>query len=644
MSVQVSYKNQFLFGIMYLIVVLVVVEVLVNVWWYQVNACAFEDNVLFEDLNDEEKRELCLENFEIRYNEMGLVPNQKSQTININSEGFRGPEISKEKQDNTYRIFVIGGSTTFGSGVKDGETPPAHLQKIFDSKDLDFNVEVINAGVPGGWSKGEVRWIKERIIDYEPDLFIVYDGVNDYNKKGQVQIGELWVERWSEICKLGGKIGFDTIITIQPFLGSGKRIPTEEEYPFFAELKAANRISTYSSFAKQLEKLDGICSKTADLREIFDATQETIFFDSSHVNSLANKIVAQNLYEISNPIVQNKALELISTSKETLKTIDGKTLETQSHNLAYGSFNDLKNILLTYKTPRVLLHMSTVFENNIFEQIINSDQKNIGTNYIMSNKKSCEELGGVWNGIYICIVDNLIINEGDTLQIEVAQDFQVRKKLVNYGTIILNNGGLNIFQGELINQGGTIMVNGSGFLRTVDEGTITNNAGIIIVEGMLFNAGEIKNNFDGVITTIFDSNFVNTGNVFNNGGKFIFNSGTNIYNMDGGNLTNNQEGTMIFNMVDMIIGPKSELNNIGGIIIKNGGTITNIGGLIYNKGGIIHNIDGDIINNQGEINNQGIFNSTGNIFNKCEGIVIETVEILGQISEIPCDEELNESD
>ena len=289
--------------------------------------------------------------------------------------------------------------------------------------------------------------------------------------------------------------------------------------------------------------------------------------------------------------------------------------------------------------------MSTVFENNIFEQIINYDQKNYGANYIMSNKKSCEELGGVWNGIYICIVDNLIINEGDTLQIEVAQDFQVRKKLVNYGTIILNNGGLNIFQGELINQGGTIMVNGSGFLRTVDEGTITNNAGIIIVEGILFNAGEIKNNFDGVITTIFDSTFVNTGNVFNNGGKFIFNSGTNIFNIKEGKLTNNQEGTMIFNMVDMIIiGPKSELNNIGGIIIKNGGTIQNIGGLIYNEGGIIHNIDGDIINNQGEINNQGIFNSTGNIFNKCEGIVIETVEILGQISEIPCDKELNESD
>ncbi len=638
MSVQVSYRNQFLFGIMYLIVVLVVVEGLVNVWWYQVNACAFEDNVLFEDLNEEEKRQLCLENIEIKYNEMGLVPNQKSQTININSDGFRGPEISKEKQDNTYRIFVVGGSTTFGSGVKDNESAPAHLQKIFDNKELGFNVEVINAGVPGAWSQNEVRYVKEKLIDYDPDLIIVYDGVNDLQHRDKERGVEPWMERWLEICYLGEEIGFDIIITIQPFLGTGNRIPTEQEYPFHAESKAVNRINLYSIFEKQLEKLNNSCSKTADLREIFDDIQETIFFDSSHVNSFANKIVAQNLYEISIPLVQNKALEIISNSNESLKTIDEKDSKTQSLNLGNESFNDIKNILLAYKTPRVLLHLSTVFENNIFEKIIISDQKNIGTNYIMSNKKSCEELGGVWSGVYICVINNLTIYEGDTLQIEPALDVQVRKELVNYGTIILNQGGLIIFQGELINQGGTINVNGIGFLRVVDEGTITNNAGIITIEGLLFNAGEIKNNFDGVITTIFDSNFINTGNVFNNGGKFIFNSGTNIFNIEG-ELTNNQKGVMIFNMVDMIIGPKFEINNIDGIIIKNGGSITNLGGLIYNEGIFLNN-GGDIINKIGEINNQGIFNSTGDIINHCEGIIIETVKILGQISEIPCSDGL----
>ena len=638
MSVQVSYKKQFALGIMLLVFTLVVVEGLVNVWWYLLNACAFEDNELFEDLNEEEKRKLCLENMEIKYTTMGLEPNQHSQTININSDGFRGPEISKEKQDNTYRIIVVGGSTTFGSGVKDDETHPAHLQKIFDSKELDFKVEVINGGVPGAWSENEIRFIKEKMIDYEPDLFIVYDGVNDIQRT-EMELG--WAERLLEICNLGKETGFDTIITIQPFLGTGKRIPTDQEYPFFAEIGATDKINRYSKFAKQLDKLDGTCSKTADLREIFDTTQKTIFFDSLHVNSFANKIIAQNLYEISSQLVQNKALEIISDNKESLKTIDEKSTETLSLNLIYELSNKIKNILLVYKTTRILLHLSTVFENNIFERIIDSDQKNNGKNYIMSNKKSCEELGGVWNGIYVCVVDNLTINEGDTLQIEPAQDFQVRKKLINYGTIVLLGGGLIIFEGELINQGGTIIVNGTGFLRTIDGGIITNNAGIITIYGTLFNAGEINNNFEGNITTNFDSSFINFGNVSNNGGK-ITNLGTKIFNINGGTFTNYDQSLIIFNMVKMVNGPESEINNIGGIININGGSIENNGGLIYNEGGIIHNTNGDIFNNQGVINNQGIFNSTGNIFNQCEGIINESVEILGKISEIPCDAELNE--
>ena len=33
------------------------------------------------------------------------VPDQHFQTININSHGFRGPEITYEKNDDTYRIL-----------------------------------------------------------------------------------------------------------------------------------------------------------------------------------------------------------------------------------------------------------------------------------------------------------------------------------------------------------------------------------------------------------------------------------------------------------------------------------------------------------------------------------------------------------
>ena len=36
-----------------------------------------------------------------------LAPNQHTDTVNINEHGFRGPEITQAKNENTYRIFLV---------------------------------------------------------------------------------------------------------------------------------------------------------------------------------------------------------------------------------------------------------------------------------------------------------------------------------------------------------------------------------------------------------------------------------------------------------------------------------------------------------------------------------------------------------
>ena len=81
----------------------------------------------------------------------------------LNSHGFRGPEFSAEKPPNTYRIFLIGGSTMYGVHVGEDATKAVYLQKLFDRQNLDFDVEVINAGMSGLWSKPETNMIKENI-------------------------------------------------------------------------------------------------------------------------------------------------------------------------------------------------------------------------------------------------------------------------------------------------------------------------------------------------------------------------------------------------------------------------------------------------------------------------------------------------
>ena len=69
--------------------------------------------------------------------------------------------------------------------------------------------------------------IKSKIINYNPDLVIMYDGWNDagypisWNRPSPTI--EESKNNWIEICKFGNKHNFDSIITIQPIVGTGNR-------------------------------------------------------------------------------------------------------------------------------------------------------------------------------------------------------------------------------------------------------------------------------------------------------------------------------------------------------------------------------------------------------------------------------------
>ena len=60
MSVQVSYKKQFLFGIMFLLIILIVVEGSAKIWWYQLESCAFEDSDVYDMINRGKSRGVFL--------------------------------------------------------------------------------------------------------------------------------------------------------------------------------------------------------------------------------------------------------------------------------------------------------------------------------------------------------------------------------------------------------------------------------------------------------------------------------------------------------------------------------------------------------------------------------------------------------
>ena len=209
-----------------------------------------------------------------------------------NSHGFRGIEFQKQKHDVDFRIFTVGGSTTYGVGTTADETWPAYLQQIINEEIIGKKIEVINAGLGGATTETEYNLIKNKIAALEPDLIIMYDGWNDYGSDVELKT----VQNWESVCKLGKNEGFDTIIIVQPITTSGKRVLTEQEIWHSVTYLPYLQIS--QQYVDAFEALDNLCTKTIDFRGIFDYVQEPVFWDGGHTMGFANKIIAENVFSV----------------------------------------------------------------------------------------------------------------------------------------------------------------------------------------------------------------------------------------------------------------------------------------------------------------------------------------------------------
>jgi lysophospholipase L1-like esterase len=108
------------------------------------------------------------------YVNFGLSPNHPDH----NSRGYRGDELITPKPDGVFRIFAIGGSTTYGVSLKNNETYPALLQAILQERGYS-NIEVINAGVPQYATYVNLVNFEFRLLDDQPDMILTYEGIND---------------------------------------------------------------------------------------------------------------------------------------------------------------------------------------------------------------------------------------------------------------------------------------------------------------------------------------------------------------------------------------------------------------------------------------------------------------------------------
>ena len=269
--------------------------------------------------------------FEVESDHISEKDREFPELYSINSEGFRGPEFMKNKPDNTYRIIAVGDSTTFGAGVTYENTWPIILEKKLQNLSKSKNIEVINAGSGIAMSLKQSKLIKEKLVDYKPDLIIAFGGQSDmickmpeqitknHNESKEVKTklcgiyspdsyDKTFAERWSEICRVGEKNGFDTVFILQPVPSFDKILSDQEFNNYFLRPEHTVYLNSLESFAQQTDNIEKHCAAAADFRGIFDYYLEPLYWDPVHVGDRGNEIIVDKVLELISPILDKEGI------------------------------------------------------------------------------------------------------------------------------------------------------------------------------------------------------------------------------------------------------------------------------------------------------------------------------------------------
>ncbi|HET6617080.1 MAG TPA: SGNH/GDSL hydrolase family protein, partial [Gemmatimonadota bacterium] len=99
----------------------------------------------------------------------------KRVSLRTNRWGFRDREYEREKPPGTFRIAVLGGSYTMGSGVKDDETFENLVEDRLNARgDLApyDRVELLNFGMAGFSVLQDMRLHDLQVLDFDPDMIL----------------------------------------------------------------------------------------------------------------------------------------------------------------------------------------------------------------------------------------------------------------------------------------------------------------------------------------------------------------------------------------------------------------------------------------------------------------------------------------
>ena len=131
-----------------------------------------------------------------------------------NAQGYRGEALTVPKPAGRTRIVCLGGSTTYGYRVADGDTWPVRLQELLRAARPDLDLEVVNAGVESYTTAESLTNLAFHVLDLEPDVIVVHHNANDVRPRryrgfdaGYTHYRKVWNGSTEGYRALGGELG-----------------------------------------------------------------------------------------------------------------------------------------------------------------------------------------------------------------------------------------------------------------------------------------------------------------------------------------------------------------------------------------------------------------------------------------------------
>ena len=115
-----------------------------------------------------------------------------------------------------------------------------------------------------------------------------------------------WKNNWVGMCNNLDNKGIETILILQPILGSGNKVLSYEEQNYYSHYDSKTMNEHYEIYAEQLDELESSCTKILDYRDTFDDFTETLYFDAGHTGDLGNKIVAKRIFGDVLPVISEQ--------------------------------------------------------------------------------------------------------------------------------------------------------------------------------------------------------------------------------------------------------------------------------------------------------------------------------------------------